>query len=1677
MLILPTYKSTASLVNFLVAEIPPAAKEVLCHHTTLPIVKMAFSTNHQMLRNSHPRYAGPYLRNLASEKQVDTHTISHEILQAITVESLPPRVYVLWLRACPDETAITLGLRQTESVVVRSAAIVAFRRWFHSRRYEEIWSAMGGSEGIAALLAIFSVNHVKMFCKQVAKCSTSLTCREGRQELTTELCQLLTSRFLTGSADDTRNPDRRPLLEVYATSVYGCTPAFQDSWIRDESLPELDHNKIFETNTPWFQQKCLRKAAAGDDDVWTYYALITSVPAKASQEDSTVFESTAFAAKFIEALIKHDVRFTKTKRKVETVMEIVFQQTARRKTSTSFTRIIAGLMSQYAVQTSGPRRHLKESQDEPMIDANSQSPKRSDATLDFSYSKQLHDMARMWVRDPDTLEPLLSSLLRPSGNMDIFAVIDVLKVVKPHSRYRLLKWLLISKYEIDIENDDQLFSIKSTISLTLFRILPTAVARDLFQRFVSMGHPGIPRPGPDTPNTELDLLTVSLHDEDTLRQREAAEKISFYRRKAETSRNAWERLGQVKNSVIMAVASRSLDLLSETLIWARRFIRDPVVTEFYWTIGPGPSTILRRDDTIELLSGIPHYPNKDTSLDLLATELRKGNDIALLLLETATMAQREPSFYVNHWTQVEHIFADIVQCRIKRADRLQRLLGLSDEQLFTVVWESILEALLKAEKLGLDERNQALQFNDIGGPLAVWGVDITAQDPSPATLRFINELAIRRDALWRDHRPRVHASVTTLQAPWPQGLPVQALLPINIQGEVPAGALPYLKQRAHNVIFVPREYAQRNIPEDDETRAAIGCFVEDYTEALKIHISWCGEEEKQRYTEAAWAHATTSLSEDRLSPVESRSYWGHVFSEAGAPRSVFESIEFPQRPTPKLPENTNQEQPEEWNPDLWSPVTIPERELHPTCLDCMTYPVYGKQLSSEFSVPKPVVDSISVPQFWDLSRFGSLISPDVEEALIAAVLLVIDSRSDSKSRILSTVFPEEGQEVRFPSLFLDSDFLERQQSSVDGIPRRLLVNTPPALLEQLVSSLMAQLCVQTDPSPALIKRAFTMLKQLAWSDKPQLAIKHIVRSIIDLPDQSSWHRVMLHPGVLKRLTADESKALVSELGNAISENGKQRMKLQEMAQQAVTQGSSNEPQQTAKSTRSRFVKVTTVKMLAQLMGDGEYVDEMFSVRVLAQLFDETSHIDIRAAAVDSLTSILSWTKDANVEEAGIKFLETSVVRLAAELSERSPMTEQRWQECEENCELPDDDSEVPIRACLIRYLNSKRQDHSKTRELVNRLYLPFVHKSSENKSRWIRLFLRANNVPDLIPRLPQMFGSCGLLLELLKSYPAHMPAHLFQHLHELILFLMDLPKAFQNFRARLQIANPPPAGRNTWINDTSAPLVFNSCVEPCKEESFAKAEDALSNDLIMSTQVQALAREMMEKVLAAYDEKSAYWSSFVGVYNPPLRQRTEVRRNWQQYCRPIVEYTIERIDSMRTPEWQRDPHRRPRRLPDTFPLRLWLLTYPSMPWEGDLHRDDPPRAFVNELLDLLNELADSRRPYHSRFEQVVSAAKQCYEQEWAYLAWQMGKLDEEQLQRELTTEELLRVELADTLLQRARGPVKANVLLGLRAMLRQWRECLDEDVRDRGIVTTSTLVQRAKSSFKDVLPFRDEDME
>lgn len=110
-----------------------------------------------------------------------------------------------------------------------------------------------------------------------------------------------------------------------------------------------------------------------------------------------------------------------------------------------------------------------------------------------------------------------------------------------------------------------------------------------------------------------------------------------------------------------------------------------------------------------------------------------------------------------------------------------------------------------------------------------------------------------------------------------------------------------------------------------------------------------------------------------------------------------------------------------------------------------------------------------------------------------------------------------------------------------------------------------------------------------------------------------------------------------------------------------------EPPQSAPP--ASLVKVTTVKYLAQLLDNVEFISACAAAKVLVELFKSGTHRDIRLATLDSLLSLPSnlcsgaeenWRSNALVEDILVSL--EKVVPVVGSIYERRPPRKEDWVE-------------------------------------------------------------------------------------------------------------------------------------------------------------------------------------------------------------------------------------------------------------------------------------------------------------------------------------------------------------------------------------------------------------------------------
>ncbi|KAI0443180.1 hypothetical protein F4803DRAFT_516542 [Xylaria telfairii] len=487
--------------------------------------------------------------------------------------------------------------------------------------------------------------------------------------------------------------------------------------------------------------------------------------------------------------------------------------------------------------------------------------------------------------------------------------------------------------------------------------------------------------------------------------------------------------------------------------------------------------------------------------------------------------------------------------------------------------------------------------------------------------------------------------------------------------------------------------------------------------------------------------------------------------------------------------------------------------------------------------------------------------------------------------------------------------------------------------------------------------AYQVVAKLAHSDTPTLARDLIRRAIIEHPEASSWHRQFLSIGYMRDLPAEAAKSMLLSFATAIGE------KLEE--QSYVRVGDDELP----KSAPPRsLIKVSTVKYLAQLLNDADFISPDAAVEVLIELFKSATHIDVRLATLDSLLSTLNailgdsgeqWKSNPMVEKI-LSTLDT-VVSIAGNPNERRPISEMDWAEAKEKVTIPDisENSTIPPLFSVvlnvtggIQYPNLKKLQA----ELFSRLVLPTLHRSQEQHRRWFSRFLAkhspalgADTLPD-IPITPQIW-------QYMLSHQGHLlPSTTLNEYNQYALLKLKTPTSIKNFNKELE-------SDATLRNDTSVTHWLSIFGESEQSRSWHGGILALLKLIISPDEKAAPMADLIGAVVSQasvllddYEDRMEQWSYLVTALGPSRVGTVELSRQdrnrydedmekawgyWREATLNLAQNLIKLIEQKRTYSIDRDNV-----LPSTFPLRLWCLPYPD---PRAVQRDDDFRSLARAL--------------------------------------------------------------------------------------------------------------------------------
>jgi hypothetical protein len=1075
-----------------------------------------------------------------------------------------------------------------------------------------------------------------------------------------------------------------------------------------------------------------------------------------------------------------------------------------------------------------------------------------------------------------------------------------------------------------------------------------------------------------------------------------------------------------------------------------------------------------------LLSGIPFDLSQESSAPKVRSRVVEANKVLLDFLETACQALREPSFQAYVWKAPLMLFRNVVEARLGGAVKLQQALDLSDDELYNTLWSDTLEMLLQVERIALQPGHEALELNIAKGPLCYnhYGYQ-KLTNSLRSSYRFIDNLARARNDLWEELRPMHHPSAAVLPPPWPRGLPIQCLPgPFDVASTSAQGLTPFIATRAAATVFLESSLALAPNPEDSDVRTAIGSFVDSYTIALQIYVLQAsyGKETAKRQARA-WAHALRDLTAHRMTQDDAFRTWKARFLRA---LPLFEppgadpdenAEDYPMLPTGFDPhENT------EWNPALHQPRTVESRSLSLTCLDCILAvpPDINVQVSAGFDVPTPHTQDFVPAGIWSLDRFGDMreVPFIIREGLIASALLFLDSKKGGPSRLLASPFPSE-VDVRYPPLFLDQEFLlrpELDEHIAQGVLQSLISIVPPTLLAALVDTTLNVLSSMAAGNPeiaSLERMAYRLLSLLLTSDRPQLASDLVLRAVIDRPDASSWHRVVLNVGLAKGLSARDAQSLLSSFATSIGSKLEEQAKLAKSQAVASAEGGPSSPPKPV-------IKVTTVKYLAQILNDADFVSPSFTVDVLSKLLGSASHLDIRVAVVDSLLGMLGRCTEESSTPLAQQLLSAlkTTIPLVSGMGERRLMREEDWVDAEKTGDLPgvyDDGGMESLQPILSQLVQWSSLESKWRHEVVNRVLLPTIERSRESNGRWINVFSFKHQLALNMSEIPLFPVKPQVLSKILCNCLELLPASVLDLHQQFVLVNMTPSREIANISNRiknngdLRASNEGRHWLSLYGHGTSAYKYggFRLAKILCREWRLSNVVNG-----IQVSQVQHLVLEQAAVILKLSHSSFSEWNSFIHDLEPRfgINNRDEDKEAWLANGKPVLKRIISRIESLRTPEWQRDPQRKPAILPPTFTLRLWLLSYPDYP-SATAENSDKCRMFAEELVTLIDQVVSRGTTYHEDLQHLVTAASRCPPEDKARVACHLGSLSS--VSSSINTVDLLRVELAEHLYRDAKPPAENDVRKAAKEVLASWRASEVEEIRMRGLRITRQLQRKS----------------
>jgi len=1632
-----------------------------------------------------------YYRQILNDAPIQETTT--QLLLAVEKGSVSPLAFAPWLGVAQSPLATREALIQDNSVLVRKFGIKFLRKGLCSPRWRETWDGLGGTAGLLDIFADLSVIEAKAACTAIGRSGRGAEV-DAKRQLFTELFKALHPDRFPDAPHKTK--DQRALGRFYRLIIPACSKELVDEAIASGSKGTWKdaRTKDLVKYYPECMQGELLQAASAEqppnDNITVYPELLHHHPPGKSITKG-FSKSMEFSLRLLKTLSNSAHSVVDDETFIDQLVNPLMKRAIKNRANWDMIQRIVDLTMRYLEAHPSTGCHI------------------TGIKGDF-----LQQVAYCWSQQPSLFEQQLRRLCShpvfgTASKTNIGHWYNVFAGVPAKRCYPLLRLCYHESTSLDLDSDADLKKTKGSIHHSFFANLSPTDALLLFTRLrkargdvdlidldqncsIFSQTPTYELQGQSGDPEIFHIWLLSLNNKEEDAKTLASGYIDARKKKAAAASQPEKRAFFAKSALFAAIASGSLDMLKDTLEWTKRFLRDPLVMrEIYPKLFPEEAT--------RLLSGIPESIKGLPSLTVLQHRVAMANTILQGMFDTACEAVREPSFNAYDWDGVFDLFHDVIKLRMDLTPHVKKHLRAHDHGIHACIWQVTIPTLIAVEEKAQREEYARLEANHPRGILAhqrSFTVELESFDVS--TYVFLDTLARARDELWSRLRPLDRPATLALPEPFPRGLPIQYLTaPWTLNVKDLDRYASYIASRTQQAIFPDPKTALQPVSLEKDIQKTIGLFVDSYEYGLQLYIpKACDKLERKARIRKAWQYAIGPLSSDRMTEEEAIRFWSDNKPddlEEWPPEGVMRTI---QRPWPVIPEDDGSGEPCEWNPFASRP-DFAEREL-----DAQTYVDFSvgvsRLMTSRSRVNFPIVAApVKVPAYEEDARLiWSWASRDIGEGGVLSALLYLDAKFVNSDRLLATPFPSK-KDTRYPALYLDEEFLTSDEPNQFAASRNIrdhLDTVPPALLAQLSRNLVkaldhADTVEETDSHTALHEIAMQLIARLGESDRPGLAMQSVVRTILDRPKSSSWHRILLKPSFLRRLPASQARSCMQSLSGEIIS----------MVQAKNTNKERSADGNVAPLTSEPHVKVTTIKMLVQLFQDLDLNGPDYALSVLSTLSSMNTHVDVRLNIVKSLLVLLeNGSRDQS--RAVLTLLEL-FIPIAGSLNERQPLDETQWLQCEQDLTLPEiqagisleDGSESPVLVALIQYFCNKKNDTVEFQQFVDRVLMPVLQTLRDQTTRWVALFLRKYGLEDAllmdvrIPSIPRDPYVNRLLLNENNKKPAHVPHTILEEYVEYLCFIIGPPASLRVMNQRL-VADPALASLpevQTWIRLFALDRSLWS-IRPSANflELLEYAEDS-SDDTVLTPK---LIQEQYLNLFTAlvWNDSPTYTNLTKGFCNRIISGSYLAKSWWLRHGRPILMAMVSYVNNLRNQRWERDPARQPSVLPDTFSWRLLLLDYP---WPSHDEREEVREKacthFAGQLEAIIDDIS-SRPVYHQALRELIDylgtdivssknsgrGEKRFGTSLYTYkkhdllhdalmnnrilTATYVGDIRKTRLSW-LTAPDLLKVEVAWALVQHVgdelkedRAIVKRETRHKLKLMLETWKASENEGVRRRG---------------------------